>query len=202
MNKLIFLSFVSFLFSCSTAEERLPVLGDPILVGGDTVYPTIKDFAFMDQDSNLVTNNTFENKVYVTDFIFLNCPSICPKMNENMLNVYRKFESNNNVLFLSHTIDPERDSISVLKRYARNLNVSADKWHFVTGNRDSIYNMAENSYFAQAYKDSLAPGGYAHSGGLLLIDRNRRIRGVYDGTDAIETKRLVNDLHKLLKEQF
>jgi len=202
MNRLTIVTLFLALFGCSSPEERLPVLGEPVFNGSDTVYPTIRDFNFTNQDNLPVTNETFKNKVYVADFIFLNCPSICPKMNTNMLDVYRVFENNQNVLFLSHTIDPENDSISRLKAYSDNLAILSSKWHFVTGHQDSIYEIAEKSYFAQAYPDSTAPGGYVHSGGLLLIDGNRQIRGVYDGTDTIETKRLVNDIKKLLKEQF
>lgn len=189
-------------FACTPPERKLPVLGTPAITGQDTVYPAIRDFKFADQDSNEVTGNTFHNKIYVADFIFLSCPSICPKMNENMLAVYTSFKNNPNVLFLSHTIDPERDTIPRLKAFAGNLQVRSDKWHFVTGNQDSIYAMADKSYFATAYSDSTAPGGYAHSGGLLLIDKHKHIRGVYDGTVPAETTRLINDLHLLLKEQF
>lgn len=117
-----------------------------------------------------------------------------------MLRVYKSFELNPDILFLSHTIDPERDSIKQLKEYSNSLKVSAEKWHFVTGLKDSIYSMSEKSYYSTAYKDSTAPGGFAHSGGLLLIDRNKHIRGVYDGTEPQEATRLINDIQVLLKE--
>ncbi len=194
--------------NCSAPQQRkLPVLGDPIIKSSivkgentsDTIYPKIKDFLFINQDSLVVTNKTFNNKIYIADFIFLSCPSICPLMNKNMLSVYRSFETNPDVLFLSHTIDPENDNISRLKNYSENLSVSSNKWHFVTGNKDSIYSIADG-YFATAYKDSTAPGGFVHSGGLLLIDKNKHIRGVYDGTNEPEVKRLINDIHILLKE--
>lgn len=190
------------LLACSqpAKKEALPILGEPVLVGEDTVYPSIRDFRFVDQDSNIITNASFKNKIYVADFIFLSCPSICPKMNETMLRVYQQFAADTSILFLSHTIDPVNDSIPRLKQFAEGIGVSGRKWHFVTGNMDSIYNIAEQSYFATAYKDSTAPGGFVHSGGLLLIDRKRHIRGVYDGTDSSETTRLVEDLNKLLKQ--
>ncbi len=190
------------LFACTKPEATLPVLGTPAITGQDTIYPVIRDFKFTDQDSNEVTINTFRNRIYVADFIFLSCPSICPKMNETMLAVYTSFKDNPNVLFLSHTIDPERDTIPRLKAFADNLQVRSGKWHFVTGNQDSIYAMADQHYFATAYSDSTAPGGYAHSGGLLLIDKHKHIRGVYDGTVPAEASRLIKDLHLLLKEQY
>jgi protein SCO1/2 len=204
----IILSVLLFLFitiTCSCIEreikkQKLPFLGEPIIRGKDSIFPTIQNFTFINQDSNIVNNSTFSNKIYVADFIFLSCPSICPKMNTEMLKVYSEFENNDTILFLSHTIDPDRDSISRLKKYSQNINVKSSKWHFVTGNKDSIYKLAEHSYFSNAYEDSLAEGGYVHSGGLLLIDKNRHIRGVYDGTDELETVRLINDIRVLLKE--
>lgn len=201
MKKLLQSIAFLLLSSCSNhTEENLPVLGERSYNGQDTVYATIRTFKFINQDSNIVTNQTFANKVYVADFIFLSCPSICPMMNKNMLAVYETFKDNPDVLFLSHTIDPERDSIPRLKAYAENLGLSADKWHFVTGNKDSIFSVCENSYFLAAYPDQAAPGGYAHSGGLLLVDKQKRIRGVYDGTNAQETARLINDIRLLLRE--
>lgn len=119
-----------------------------------------------------------------------------------MTKVYETYKSNPNILFISHTIDPENDSIPRLKSYAENLGVDSKKWFFVTGDKDKIYSLAEESYFATAYSDSTAPGGYVHSGGLLLVDKNKRIRGVYDGTDPKETDRLKADIKTLLNEQF
>jgi protein SCO1/2 len=182
------------------SELPLPFLGEPIINGNDTIPPTIKSFSFIDQDSNIITNSTFSDKIYVADFIFLSCPSICPKMNTEMLRVYNEFKNNDTVLFLSHTIDPENDGVRQLKNFAKSIDVTSKKWHFVTGNQENIYDLAEHSYFSNAYKDSLADGGFTHTGGLLLIDKNRHIRGVYDGTNDLETNRLINDIWILLKE--
>jgi protein SCO1/2 len=182
------------------SEFPLPFLGEPIINGNDTIPPTIKSFSFIDQDSNIITNSTFSDKIYVADFIFLSCPSICPKMNTEMLRVYNEFKNNDTVLFLSHTIDPENDGVRQLKNFAKSIDVTSKKWHFVTGNQENIYDLAEHSYFSNAYKDSLADGGFTHTGGLLLIDKNRHIRGVYDGTNDLETNRLINDIWILLKE--
>jgi len=191
------------LFSaCSRNEIRLPILGKAEVIGKDTVYQTIKPFSFTDQRSEPVTNDTFKGKVYVADFIFLSCPTICPKMTIEMKKVYDAYQMDNDVLFLSHTIDPDHDTISKLKKHSDQLNIDPEKWRFVTGEKEAIYSIATNSYFATAYSDRKAPGGYVHSGGLLLIDKNRHIRGVYDGTNAEETKRLISDLEILLREQF
>ncbi|UUC46006.1 SCO family protein [Flavobacterium cerinum] len=188
------------LLSCTNRQQRLPFLGNPIVKGQDTLYPKIKDFTFINQDSITVTNKTFDGKIYITDFIFLSCPTICPKMTVEMLAVYHEYQNNPNIAFLSHTIDPEQDTIKRLKTYSENLGITGN-WHFVTGNKENIYQMATESYFMTAYPDAKEPGGYVHSGGLLLIDRNRHIRGVYDGTNPQETKRLIADIALLLKEK-
>lgn len=194
--------------ACNRPQERLPFLGEPRvsqrLQDGktvyDSIYPVIPPFAFTDQDSLPVNEKSFAGKIYVADFIFLSCPAICPKMTQEMKKVYESFKGDDQVLFLSHTIDPERDTIPRLKAYTTGLGIDDKKWRFVTGNQDTIYHLAEKEYFSSAFKDSTAPGGYVHSGGLLLIDKDRHIRGVYDGTNPQETNRLITDIHLLLKE--
>lgn len=198
----ILLSICLTLLGCTNKNNKLPILGNPTIVGNDTIYPTIQAFNFINQDSIEVTDRTFEGKIYIADFIFLSCPTICPKMTNEMIKVYEAYKSNPNILFISHTIDPEHDSIPRLKSYAENLGADSKKWFFVTGDKDKIYSLAEESYFATAYSDSTAPGGYVHSGGLLLIDKNKHIRGVYDGTDPKETDRLKSDIKALLNEQY
>lgn len=185
---------------CSEPTKRLPFLGNPDVIGKDTIYPTIRDFSFIDQDCTIVTNKTFENRIYVADFIFLSCPTICPVMTKEMIKVYDVYKTSPYVMFLSHTIDPERDTIEALKNYTKSQRIDSRKWRFVTGDKNDIYSIAEENYFTAAYADSSAPGGFVHGGGLLLIDENRHIRGVYDGTNQKETKRLINDIKILLQE--
>lgn len=194
--------------SCRRPEAKLPILGEPVVTQRlsdgktvyDSVYPVIPAFSLLDQDSTTVNNQSFSGKIYVADFIFLSCPSICPKMTTEMKKTYDFFLKDDRVCFISHTVDPERDTIPRLKAFAESLHIDDRKWKFVTGNQDSILQLAEKGYFSNAYKDSTAPGGYVHSGGLLLIDQNRHIRGVYNGTDPKETHRLINDINILLKE--
>lgn len=193
---------IILLASCRQAGKQLPVLGNPIISNKDTTYPKIADFSLINQDGQTVTNKTFDSKIYVADFIFLSCPTICPTMTREMYNVYLPFATDARVGFISHTIDPEHDSLPRLKAYANSLGVSSAKWHFVTGNQDSIINLAEHSYFLTAYPDSTSPGGFTHSGGLILVDKNRHIRGGYNSTKPDETKRLIKDIQTLLKEQF
>lgn len=189
-------------FSCSqqSSSDKLPFLGNNIYEENDTIYHTIQDFELVDQDSSIVTNETFANKVYVADFFFTSCPTICPKMKAQMLRVYEKFESNEQVAILSHTIDPTYDTVALLKDYADRLGVSSDTWKFVTGDQDYIYNLAEKSYISLADEDGNAPGGFVHSGAFLLVDKERRIRGYYDGTIPEQVDVLMNDIEKLLKE--
>lgn len=203
MRQIIVLLSICFtLLSCTSKNDKLPILGNPTIVSNDTIYPTIPAFQFINQDSLIVTEKTFEDKIYIADFIFLNCPTICPKMTNEMTKVYDTYKSNSNILFISHTIDPKNDNIPRLKSYSDNLGADSNKWFFVTGKKEKIYALAEENYFTTAYADSTAPGGYVHSGGLLLIDKNKHIRGVYDGTDPTETDRLTSDIKKLLNEQF
>lgn len=197
MRNLLLLFLIS---GCIGKSNKLPLLGNPILSGVDSIYPTVPPFSFLNQDSIVITEQYFVNKIYVTDFIFLSCPTICPKMTANLKTVYEAYETNNKVYFLSHTIDPDRDSPSRLKRYTSRLNINTKKWNFVTGAKDSLFAIAKQGYFANAYPDSSSPGGLVHSGGFLLVDKNKHIRGVYDGTNEDETVRLKNDIALLLKE--
>jgi protein SCO1/2 len=200
-----------FLTDCSSngtsADHQLPILGrvdyvekrvdDKIVI--DTVYHQVADFQFVDQDSTLITPETFENKIYVTDFFFTSCPTICPVMKKQMLRIYEAFEDNNEVALLSHTIDPEYDTVALLHEYAQRLGVKSDKWHFVTGEKDAIYEVAQKSYMVTADEDSNAPGGFIHSGAFILVDKDRRIRGIYDGTKPEEVDQLMQDMRRLLQ---
>ena len=192
--------------SCKENEKRLPIEGRREVQAGisgvaDTVYHTIPDFAFVNQDSSLITQDTFAESIYVADFFFTTCPSICPIMKTQMLRVYEKYEGNDKVKILSHSIDPKHDSVAVLNEYANSLGVSSDQWHFVTGDKEEIFKLAQTSYMVSVADDKLAPGGVVHSGAFLLIDSKRRIRGHYDGTKAEEVDKLMDDIEILLLEE-
>jgi len=166
----------------------------------DTIYHAIKNFKFVDQDSSFITNETFENGIYVADFFFTSCPSICPIMKSQLLRVYAAFEDSSKVKILSHTIDPEYDNVEVLHDFASRLEVNSDKWHFVTGDKPIIYDMAQTSYYTGVRENGKAPGGYEHSGAFILVDNKRRIRGLYDGTKAESVDKLMIDIYTLLEE--
>lgn len=200
------LFILAALSSCQENEKRLPFEGPREVQAGmqgrtDTVYHTIPDFAFVNQDSSMVTEDTFKEGIYVADFFFTTCPSICPIMKTQMLRVYEKYMGNEQVKILSHSIDPTHDTVAVLNAYAGRLGVSSDQWHFVTGDKEEIFELAQGSYMVSALEDETVPGGVVHSGAFLLIDSKRRIRGHYDGTKAEEVDRLMQDMDLLLKEE-
>jgi protein SCO1/2 len=188
------------LFSCVTKEEKLPIFGEREVVGTDTVYHTIAPFSFVDQDSSFITNDTFRDKIYVADFFFTTCTTICPKMKKQMLRVYEATQEMPDVLILSHTIDPQYDTVAWLHEYAARLGVDSKRWHFVTGVQDSIYKIAQTSYFATAMEDKTEPEGFIHSGAFLLIDKKQRIRGKYDGTKEEDVNRLIVDIKRLRRD--
>ena len=202
-----FLLSITILFaSCNSENKKLPILGErePVekIVNGktviDTIYKTIPDFNFMNQDSVMISNQTLQNSIYVADFFFTSCPSICPIMSKNMLDVYNKYKGNEEVKFLSHTIDPKHDTIPVLKKYATKLGVDSKQWNFVYGDRESVYKIAKDGYMNFAAEDVKAPGGITHSGYFLLIDKEKRVRGAYDGTQELQVKQLMEDMEVLL----
>ena len=189
-----------WLTSCSREEVRLPILGERIFNGTDTVYHAIAPFQFVDQDNSRITNETFRDKIYVADFFFTTCRTICPIMKTQLLRIYEATKDMPDVLILSHTIDPEYDTVGLLHDFARRLGVEARRWHFVTGVKDSIYKIAQTSYFATAMEDKTEPDGFVHSGAFLLIDKLGRIRGKYDGTKEDEVNRLIGDIERLRNE--
>lgn len=184
-----------------TIEEEgpLPILGQKRVVNGDTIYHQIPDFSFINQDSQVVDNETFAGKVYVADFFFVSCPTICPTVTKQMLRIHDQFEDEPRLKLLAHSIDPKRDTVGRLANYARNLGVTSDKWHFVTGNKDDIYAIADD-YFSIAIESPDAPGGFDHSGRLILIDENRYVRSFCDGTDPEDVDQFMKDIEKLLQE--
>lgn len=196
------LLIISVLFSACNqpAEKPLPVYGEREVINGDTIYHTIAPFQFVNQDSALVNNDTFRGKIYISDFFFTSCRTICPIMKTQMLRVYDSLKNDADVLILSHTIDPEYDTVALLHDFAERLGVSSSKWHFVTGAQDSIYKIAQTSYFATAMEDSSEPDGFIHSGAFLLIDKQQRIRGNYDGTVEESVNQLIRDVRKLQRE--
>ncbi len=187
-------------FSCSQ-EKKLPFLGPKqVNAKGDTVYHQIPAFRFLNQDSVFVSENDVEGKVYVADFFFTTCPTICPKMKTQMLRIYERYKDRDEVRILSHSIDPDFDTPNVLKDYATRLQVKAPKWNLLTGDKAAIYTLGQKSYMVSAQEDPNEAGGFVHSGAFILVDKNRHVRGIYDGTVEAEVNHLLEDMEILLKE--
>lgn len=202
VNRLLLCTLTTlFLLSCQMNEKPLPIFGERDVVGTDTVYHTIAPFAFVDQDSSLVTNETFKDNIYVADFFFTSCRTICPIMKTQMLRVYNATAEMPDVKILSHTIDPEYDTVALLHDFANRLGAESNRWHFVTGVKDSIYKIAQTSYFATAMEDKSEPDGFIHSGAFLLLDKQQRIRGKYDGTKEEDVNRLIIDIKRLRRDE-
>lgn len=200
---------LGLLTGCGSADDKLPILGQreavTKVVDGktvtDSVFQTIPDFAFVSQYGDTVTAKTLADKIYVADFFFTSCPTICPKMKVQLKRVYERFKGNPDVMLLSHTIDPDHDSVAVLREFADNLGVTGRQWLFVTGKRDRIYEIGQNSYMVTAQQDESAPGGVVHSGAFILVDKARHIRGIYDGTTEAGVDKLMKDIDRLLNEK-
>jgi protein SCO1/2 len=200
--KIIVLNFLVALlaFSCSQ-EKKLPFLGPKqVNAQGDTVYHQIPSFRFLNQDSIFVSEKDVEGKVYVADFFFTTCPTICPKMKTQMLRIYERYKDRDEVRIISHSIDPDFDTPNVLKDYATRLQVKAPKWNLLTGDKAAIYQLGQKSYMVSAQEDPNEAGGFVHSGAFILVDKNRHVRGIYDGTVEAEVNHLLEDMEILLKE--
>ncbi|TAE35990.1 MAG: SCO family protein [Sphingobacteriales bacterium] len=210
-NKLKIYSFLilaTIVSSCTSTPQKLPIYGEreaiKKMVNGveviDTLYQTIPKFSFLNQDSIIINQDSLNNKIYVADFFFTSCPSICPIMKKQMLRAYDKYKGNTEVKFLSHTIDPKHDSIAVLKNFSNKLGVNAKQWYFLYGDKETVYNLAKNSYMSSTFEDRASPGGIVHSGYFLLVDKNKRIRGAYDGTNEAQVTQMIDDMQVLLNE--
>lgn len=193
------LLLLSVLGSCKNENKRLPFLQQEI-VGKDTTYRTIPEFKFLNQDSVVVTDKDFNGRIYVADFFFTSCPTICPTMHRNLLKVYKKYLNNPAVKLASHTIDVKYDTPSRMKAYADKLGIKGNQWEFLWGTRDQTYALAERNYLVSVGVDQKAPGGFVHQGYLVLVDKEKRIRGAYDGTVDEQVEKLMQDMDVLLEE--
>jgi len=175
----------------------------------DSTYHSIADFAFVNQFNDTISQSDYEGNIYLANFVFTTCPTICPVMTYNMRRVQQKMAQYPNFKILSHTVFPEYDTPEVLLEYANKMEADLSNWNFVTGNREDIYSIA-NSYFVNVMEDSTAQGGFLHSEYFVLVDKEGRIRardddngnniGVYDGTDDYEVGLLIDDIKVLMAE--
>jgi len=199
---------ISLFYSALKPQKTLPIYNpadvNPELVDSTVQYKskyhTIADFSFVNQNGDTITQKNYEGKIYVADFFFTTCGSICPKMSTNLSEVQKAVLNNPKVMLLSHTVFPEVDSVSVLKAYAIKYGVDDSKWNLVTGDKKDIYTMARKSYLAVKLGRPDQLYDMVHTENFVLVDQKRRVRGFYDGTNKEEIKRLLADIDFLSQE--
>ncbi len=197
---ILFLLALSFLWtSCNDGPLRtLPIYGP---TNEETkASHHVSPFSLIDQNGDTITNHTFDGKIYVADFFFTTCRSICPVMSTQMERVAAKYANNPNVLIISHSVNPEYDTPAVLKEYANMHHAVSGKWFFVTGDKKQIYDLARTSYLSIASKGDGGPDDFIHTQNFALVDKEKRLRGYYDGTDSTDVSRLLTDIDLLLQE--
>lgn len=207
-SRFVFLSvLVLFILSCQDEkkEKHLPYFGVHDIIEGDTVYYTVPKFHFINQDSMRITHHDVEGKVYIADFFFTTCPSICPAKTRQLSRIQDSLRVHHllgtQVKIISHTVDPDHDTPAVLKQYAQNHGIDTRNWYLVTEEKEYLYRMAKQGYMATAFADADAEGGFFHTDQFVLLDGERHIRGFYDGTDTDQVNQLWEDILELLKEQ-
>ena len=203
-NLILFFCSSLLLFSCGSEEEKqtarkLPIYGESDNdEKGDTIYHTVGNFSLKNQEGDVYSHNDLEGKIYVADFFFTSCPSICPKMMTNMKKFANAFKNEDEVKIVSFTVDPERDTVEKMKKYADKNGIDSKQWNLLTGDKETIYELGVYGYLLSAQEDALAPGGFLHSGQFILVDKEKRIRGIYEGTNAKEIDRMMGDTKILL----
>jgi protein SCO1/2 len=209
MKKLLGAFVVLLLWSAckfNNNKKVLPILGNRHAVSKavngqtvvDTIYQTIPAFSYINQYGDSISNKNLDGNIYVADFFFTTCPTICPIMQRNMLNVYNSFKDSTGVKIISYTIDPQHDSVPVLKKYADKLGIAGNTWWLLQGRKNETYQIAK-SYLVSVQEKNPA-GEYIHDGFFILIDKKKRVRGTYDGTDPKEVSKLIEDI-KVLKTE-
>jgi len=199
---------LSLFYSALKPKKTLPIYNpadvNPELVDSTiqykSKYHTIADFSFINQNGKTITQKDYEGKIYVADFFFTTCGSICPKMSTNLSEIQAAFATNPKVKLLSHTVFPETDSVPVLKAYAKKYHVDDYKWNLVTGDKKEIYAMARKSYLAVKLGKPSELYDMVHTENFVLVDTKKRVRGFYDGTNKEDMNRLIEDITFLSNE--
>lgn len=212
-NKVISLAILLMLVSCheQSKEERLPYYNTPDFTPvflqnaneiSDSITHRIANFSFINQDEKIITEKNIEGKIHAANFMFTSCGSICPAMTKNLKKAGEHFKNDSDIVFLSFSVTPWIDDTKKLKAYKENYNISNLHWHFLTGNKSEIYILARTSYFAEEdlgfTKDSTE---FLHTEHVLLVDKSKRIRGIYNGTLQLEIEQLIKDIEVLKKEK-
>jgi protein SCO1/2 len=190
--------FLTYFYNVSNAQKKdlLPVIGSE---QNHHVGP----FSFINQDGKVITDKDVKGKTYVVEYFYATCKGICPKMNENLAKVYTAFKGNKNVMILSHTVDPLKDTVAALKAYSLRFDANASQWMFLTGDKKQLYDMARYSYLINAEDTTngvTIANDFIHDKHYTLVDAYGRVRGFYDGLLADQVTKLIGDIHLLLKE--
>lgn len=214
MKKLLYILLVTLFVACSTKEKNqaieLPFYSEATFSAewieeDDPRYSsihTISEFEFVNQEGETITNETFDGKVYVANFFFTLCPTVCPKMEANLSIVQDEFKDSDKVKILSHTVMPWADSVARLKEYALQNEINSAQWHLVTGEQEELYKMGRLAYFAdEGFGKGITDlDDFLHTENIVLVDQKRRIRGIYNGTLKLEMRRMIEDIRYLLGE--
>ncbi len=178
------------MYTTDFAKVKLPVLN------------TVQHFSFLKQDSTMVSEQQTQGKVYVAEYFFTSCRGICPKMNKNMKAIYERFKSDSNFIVISHTVNPETDSLPVMRHYADSMGANSKNWWFVTGSKEALYKAARESYMLDDPKNNSKniDEQFLHTQFFTLVDRIGRVRGVYDGIKKDEVEQLIHDISELIAE--
>lgn len=199
---------ITIIYNILTPDKKLPVF-QPDMVNSEMVdstlqevrkYHTIKDFKLYNQNGDTITQDFYDDKIYVADFFFTTCQTICPIMTDHMLRIQEELKNDDDVLLLSHTVIPNADSVPQLKKYALEKGVIDKKWNLVTGEKKEIYDLARKSYLASKSNGDGGPFDLIHTENFVLVDKESRIRGFYDGTDPEAIEELLADIRILKKE--
>ncbi len=199
---------ISAIYSILKPEKRLPVFNpvdvNPRLVDQSLLHISsnhkIRDFSLINQNGKVITQEDYKDKIYVSDFFFTTCQTICPIMTHNMAKIQKEFNEDDSVMLLSHSVTPEIDSVTVLRDYADRKGVVDVKWNVTTGDKKHIYELARKSYFAVVDEGDGGVQDFIHTENFILVDKKRQIRGYYDGTQDEEMDRLITDIKTLQKE--
>lgn len=202
---IFFFSLVS-IASCNQKQEKpLPIYNpanfNPELVDkslqNTSENHTVADFSLTNQNGETITQENYKNKIYITDFFFTSCKTICPVMTDNMAKIQKEFVNDDDIMLLSLSVTPDIDSIPVLRKYADDKGVIDAKWNVTTGNKKHIYELARKSYFAVVEKGDGGLQDFIHTPNFILIDKKKQIRGIYDGTNDDDIKRIIEDIKTL-----
>lgn len=192
------ITFVTYSLRFSKEEEKLPV------INANTGHH-VQEFKFVNQEGDTITNEDVKGKIYVVEYFFTTCKGICPRMNENMSQVYKAFRGNESVKILSHTVDPKKDTVGAMKAYSLRFDADPDQWMFLTGDKQELYDVARYSYLISAVDDTSnvdIESDFIHTDRFVLVDKDGYIRGrFYEGTDMGEVNQLIGDIKMLLKEE-